>query len=53
MAKTNVIRFAKRYYLCIRNVTIYVLETTILDFNKRKNVLMRYKSLFVKTSYLF
>ncbi len=51
--KANVIRLAKQYYFCVRNITIYVLEITILNFNKRKNVLMRYKSLFIETSYLF
>jgi len=48
-----VIRLAKRYHSRVRNVTVYALETTILNLNKRKNVLMRYKPLFVETSYLF
>jgi len=53
MTKANVIRLVQRYYSCIRNVIVYALETTILNLDKRKNVLMRYKSLFVGTSYLF
>jgi len=46
-------RFAKRYYSCVRNVIVYVLEITILNLSKEKNVLMRYKFLLVKTFYLF
>jgi len=53
MAKASVIRLAKRYYSRVRNVIVYALEITILNSNKRKNVLMRHKSLFVETSYLF
>jgi len=48
-----VIRLAKRYHSRIRNVVVYALETTILNLDKKKNVLMRYKSLLVGTSYLF
>jgi len=48
-----VIRLAKRYHPRVRNVAIYALETTILNLNKGKNVLMRHKSLLVEASYLF
>jgi hypothetical protein len=53
MTKTNVIRLAKQYYSCIRNIIIYVSNFTILNLNKKKNDFMRYKFLFVETSYLF
>lgn len=36
---TNVIRFAKQYYFCIRNIIVYVLEITILNFNKKRTFL--------------
>ncbi len=53
MAKASVVRLAKRYHPRVRNVIVYALETTILNLDKGKNVLMRHKPLLVGASYLF
>jgi len=51
--KASVIKLSKQYYSCIRNIIVYILEITILNLNRKKNILIRYKSLFVETFYLF
>jgi len=53
IAKISKIRFAKQYYSRIYNITVYISEITILNFDKRKNIFIYYKSLFVEISYLF
>jgi len=53
IAKASVIKLFKQYYFCIYNITVYILEITILNFDKKKNIFIYHKFLFIEISYLF